>query len=501
MLTADIIGPFGLVAGLALAALFTISAVAKLADRPGTRTAVREFGTPQSLTGLVAFMLPLAELTVAALLLPGPTRAGGGAGALVLLAIFSTAIGVSLARGQAPDCHCFGQLHSAPASWKTLVRNGVLAGLAGVVVAGGGHGPSAIGWVANLAPVGVLALATGVVAVGLLTGGGLAFVSLLRSHGRVLLRLDTVESALREAGIEVPEDNPLPELGIDPGSPAPAFAAETASGGHISLDDLLEPGLPLLLLFTSPSCGPCQALLPDLSRWQLDHSDSLTLATVSSGDLAAIRAEAEEHGLERVLVDPDLAVHDAYQANGTPSAVLIDADGTIASYVASGSDEIEQLVDRALAPDEEQEEEGLPIGTPAPALDLRDLDGEPVSFADADGRDTLVLFWNPGCGFCRSMQDDLHAWERNTDGGLRLLVVSSGEAEDSRADGFRSTVALDPGYTAGEAFGAGGTPMAVLVDREGRVASKLVAGGAAVLALAATHGSERNARTRLAATP
>ena len=418
----------------------------------------------------------------------------GAVGALGLLAVFSAAIGVSLARGRTPDCHCFGQLHSAPASWKTLVRNAALAALA--IVALAEPGPGLFSSVRNLAPVGILALVAGVVAVGLAVGGGLAFVSLMRSYGRVLLRLDTVENALREAGIEIDDEEALPALGIDPGTPAPAFTTETASGDQLSLDDLLQPGLPLLLLFTSPSCGPCQALLADISRWQTDHQDSLTLATLSSGDLAAIHAEAEEHSLERVLVDHELAVFEAYQASGTPSAVLISPDGQIASYIASGSDEIEQLVERAITGDEKFEEEGLPIGTPAPKLDLTGLDGEPISLTDPE-RDTLVLFWNPGCGFCRSMIDDLHTWERNSDGSLRLLVVSSGEADDTRADGFASTVALDPDYKAGAAFDAGGTPMGVLIDREGRVASGLVAGGAAVLALASAHiGGQR-----LAATP
>lgn len=486
----------GLVAGLTVAAVFAAAGLGKLTDRAGTRKAVGEFGAPGWLVSPLALVLPVAELAVAVALLFAATRSAGAVGALVLLGVFSAAIGVSLARGQAPDCHCFGQLHSAPASWKTLVRNALLAGLGVVTLTE--RGPGAFGWVANLTAVGALALTVGAVTVGLLVGGGLAFVSLMRSHGRVLLRLDTVESVLREAGIEVPEDDDsLPELGIDPGSPAPAFTAETAASERASLADLLEPGLPLLLFFTSSNCGPCRALLPDISRWQTEHHDELTVATVSSGDISAIRAEAEEHGLEWALFDTDLAIFEAYQATATPSAVLISPDGQIASYLASGSDEIEQLVERAIANDEEENEGGLPIGAPVPKLELTDLDGEPVSLTDPDS-DTLVLFWNPNCGFCRSMLDDLHAWERTPRHSPRLLVVSSGDEEDTRADGFRSTVALDPGYTAGNAFGAGGTPMAVLVDRENRVASAVVGGGAAVLALA-----ERGTRDeqQLAATP
>jgi len=46
---------------------------------------------------------------------------------------------------------------------------------------------------------------------------------------------------------------------------------------------------------------------------------------------------------------------------------------------------------------------------------------------------------------------------------------------------------------AGQAFGASGTPMAVLVDAEGRIASPVVAGAAAVLALAGGQGEPNRA--------
>ena len=480
MLTGDVTTALCLVATVSLSAVFLAAGLGKLADRAGTRKAAGEFGAPAWLTAPLALALPVAELVAGVALLFATTRAAGAVGALILLAVFTAAVGISLARGRRPDCHCFGQLHSAPAGWKTLVRNVLLAGLG--VVALSGRGPGGLDWVGSLSSVGLLAFGFGVVMAGLIVGGSFAFISLVRSYGRVLLRLDTVESALREAGIDVPEDEvQLPAFGIDPGSPAPAFSTETARGDRVTLEDLLEPALPLLLLFTNPSCGPCQALLPSITRWQAEHRDGLTLATVSSGDLDAILVEAEEHRLERVLVDRDFAVSESYQVSGTPSAVLITADGRIASYLASGSEEIEQLVEQVLT--SEEEEPGLRIGAPAPDLALVGLDQEPISLSDPDS-DTLVLFWNSGCGFCRSMLADLHDWERSADGSLRLLVIGASDREDLIADAFRSTVVLDPDYAVGNAFGAGGTPMAVLIDRDGRVASRLVGGGDAVLELA-----------------
>src|SRR5205085_11239986 len=76
----------------------------------------------------------------------------GAVGALVLLLIFVAGIGYNLALGRTPDCHCFGQLHSAPAGWSTLVRNLVLALIAGLVVGfeTGNTGPGVLELLAQL---------------------------------------------------------------------------------------------------------------------------------------------------------------------------------------------------------------------------------------------------------------------------------------------------------------------------------------------------------------
>jgi peroxiredoxin len=490
----------GVVPGVLLAIVFLAAAAGKLTDPVGTREAVANFGVPEALRRPVAAALPAAELAVTTLLLFGSTRMAGAAGALGLLALFSAAIAANLARGRTPECHCFGQLHSAPLDWRMLARNAVLGGLAVVILVpgSGDPGPSVFGWTGTLSPIGIVAVAAGLAAGGLALAGGLAFVALMRSHGRLLVRLDALQRSVEAAGIDVPGEEAVLELGRDPGSPAPAFTADTADGQRVSLTDLLEPGLPLLLAFTSPSCGPCRALLPTLARWQQDHAATLTIAVISDGEPAAIRAEQEDHGLGSVLMDPDFTVYGAYQAIGTPSAVLVSPDGRIASYVAPGAEAIEELLARSL--DGEAEPHGLPIGALAPALDLRDLDGNDVRLADPDGRDTLVVFWNPGCGFCNSILDDLRGWERTVGADApRMVVVSSGDQASSRAEDFQATVALDSGYTAGDAFGAGGTPMAVMLDGDGRIASALAAGGPGVLALAASHRNGR-AKTRIEVT-
>ena len=78
----------------------------------------------------------------------------------------------------------------------------------------------------------------------------------------------------------------------------------------------------------------------------------------------------------------------------------------------------------------------------------------------------------------------LKAWEANPpEGAPRLLVVSTGTVEANQAEGLRSPVVLDQGFATGTRFGASGTPSAVLVDEEGRVASDVAVGAPAVLSL------------------
>lgn len=473
-----------LAVALTLSVFFVVAGVAKLFDPRGSREAVRAFGTPRVLAGFVAIALPAAELAVALLLLPAATRWWAAVAAFALLLVFCAAIGTAMARGKAPDCRCFGQLHSSPAGWSTLARNAVLAGIATLVVITGrdNPGPGAFAWVAGLDGVEWLVLGLAVALVGVVAVGGFAVVHVLRSYGRVLVRLEAVEERLRAAGLELEEPDDVPQLGLAPGTQAPVFWLPSVDGRRVALGDLLAHGRPALLLFTSPSCGPCSMLMPEVVRWQREHADELTVALLSAGEPDQVRADAAEHGLEHVLLDEDLGAYQAYEANGTPSAVLVGDDGTIAAWLAAGNDWIEALFQEALRG--AGRTPGLPVGAEAPATPLTRLDGGETTVAELVARPTVVLFWNPGCGYCRAMHDDVRRWEEAPPNGApALAVVSAGTLEEVRQEGFTSQVLLDSEWTASGAFGADGTPMAVLLDGDGRVATPLVTGGPAVLAL------------------
>jgi len=111
------------------------------------------------------------------------------------------------------------------------------------------------------------------------------------------------------------------------------------------------------------------------------------------------------------------------------------------------------------------------------------------------GYKTLVLFWNPGCGFCSRMVDDLKSWEANPPASApQLVLVSTGSVEPNQELGLASVTLLDDGFNTGRAFGASGTPSAVLIDKNGKIASDVGVGAPEVLRLAgATQAPEQAA--------
>src|SRR5437762_2593121 len=225
-----------LIARLLLAAVFLVAGLAKLTDLAGSRQALRDFGVPAVLANPFGVVLPLGELVVAVALVPTVSAWWGAMGALALLLLFVGGIGYNLARGRQPDCHCFGQLHSAPAGWPTLLRNLVLATIAGLVVVFGRNSPGLglFDWLAALPLIQRLEVVAGLVVVALLLGEGWLLWQVMTQHGRLLLRLEALEAERASTGRELQPaatESPAPAAaGLPVGTPAPALTLSTLSG-------------------------------------------------------------------------------------------------------------------------------------------------------------------------------------------------------------------------------------------------------------------------------
>ena len=62
-----------LIARLVLAGVFSLAGVAKLSDIKGSRQAIIDFGVPSAIAAPLGLVLPVAELSVGATLLPAST--------------------------------------------------------------------------------------------------------------------------------------------------------------------------------------------------------------------------------------------------------------------------------------------------------------------------------------------------------------------------------------------------------------------------------------------
>jgi len=159
--------------------------------------------------------------------------------------------------------------------------------------------------------------------------------------------------------------------GLPVGSEAPAFELPDLAGERKSLAGFR--GQPALLLFFNPSCGFCREMAPKLailvqrsSRQEQALSEKREIRTpnseidpghvssaatprpiiISTGEAQMNRQLFDEHKLGcTVLLQTDAEVATAYQAHGTPSGYLIDAEGRIASDLTIGAEALLELFD------------------------------------------------------------------------------------------------------------------------------------------------------------
>jgi peroxiredoxin/uncharacterized membrane protein YphA (DoxX/SURF4 family) len=492
---------------LGLVLVFTVAGVTKLLDRPGTRRAVQEFSVPAPLAPALAWLLPLSELAIAALLLTGGFAWWGALAALVSLGLFNAAIGVNLAQGRRPDCHCFGQLHSAPIGWSTLGRNFALMAAAGGVLWAGG-GASLLELLAErLAhPDGGFLLAlTGLAAVGV---EGWLLYQAARQNLRLTQRVELLESRLNSGGIGA-----VPHLGGTPAAPpaglpvgleAPFFELPTIHGEMQSLDSYLDLMRPVILVFMSPSCGSCKELVPELIAWHESLGDRFTILLVSSAKQSRNGEQFAQYGKLPLLLQKDAEVLRRYEGTGTPSAVLIRADGTIGSELASGARGIRALVANADAelertfrplleaatPLAAAEPETLHPGASAPPFELPDAAGGVRALSHYAGRAVLLVFFSPTCGYCTQMIPEVAAYgARASARDPQLVVVATGSAEENRRwveeHGVECPVLLLGSTDLRNQYRIPGTPAGYLIDAEGRIASELAVGAEPLFALAA----------------
>jgi cytochrome c biogenesis protein CcmG/thiol:disulfide interchange protein DsbE len=118
------------------------------------------------------------------------------------------------------------------------------------------------------------------------------------------------------------------------------------------------------------------------------------------------------------------------------------------------------------------------IGAVAPAIELADLDGNPISLADLRGRPVVVNFWASWCGPCVEEFPLLRdAVARHAGSGLAVIgVVYADRSEAARGflerNGATWPAAMDPGDRVAAAYGVIGPPETFFIGRDGTIVAR-----------------------------
>ncbi len=472
-----------------LFAVFALAAIGKLLDLEGAEKSVREFGTPKDLAKTFAVLIPFAELVFAVCLLFTGFSWIGAIGVLLLLVIFTGGMIVQMAQGNAPDCHCFGAIHSEPVSKKSLIRNLIFAILAFFLVAQGaaGQGLSFTDLTGEMAIQLFLGLAT----IGLLGAVVFYLKKISEQQLMIMRRIEILELVSHEGGREVErEDAGDPHDSLPIGSIAPNFELPDVHGKTVAFEHLLAKTKPLLFFFVSPSCGPCQALLPEIEEWQTELKDKVEFVFVSSGKASENAEKFGGTNFKTILLQEDKEVSALFYAKWTPTAVFINADGIMASHLSVGDEGIRDLVKKVKSVDFEKPTvfiangSATKLGEDVPEFSMQDVHGREITSKDFQGKKTLVAFWSATCPHCVNMVRDLQEWDREKGADEpNLLVFSEGDVEEHKEIGLNSPILIDEGYKTAGKFGMSGTPSAVLINENGKIISETAIGASNIWAL------------------
>lgn len=122
---------------------------------------------------------------------------------------------------------------------------------------------------------------------------------------------------------------------------------------------------------------------------------------------------------------------------------------------------------------------GLPLGAPAPSLDVASLAGRPVSLAVERHRKTVLYFLSPGCPSCRSIVPWLDVISQIR--SVELVVILTGSrmrievfaAEIAhKTSGFEIPIVADEDHVLMDRYNVSAVPYCIVIDEDGRIGSQ-----------------------------
>jgi len=132
--------------------------------------------------------------------------------------------------------------------------------------------------------------------------------------------------------------------GLKVGDSAPQIAVQDLEGRSITVGAARTDERAALIMFVSPTCPVCKALLPALKSSLAAERDWLDIILASDGEIASQREFVLAHRLGGFpyVVSAPLGI--SYQVSRLPFAVLIDAQGVLrARGIVNSREHLESL--------------------------------------------------------------------------------------------------------------------------------------------------------------
>lgn len=484
--------PLLLLIRLGLVGVFGIAAFGKLIDREGSAKALREFGIPELLVPAFVFLLPITEFAVAFGLIFVQTSWFAAIAGGTLLAVFTGGMLYQMAKGNAPDCHCFGQIHSEPVSISSVLRNVAFLALAIALIFAGRTNQGF-----DLASYNqdIMQLVIGTLVIGFLAAAVYFLKKISDQQDQIMRRIEVLEITSQEGGSVQREEVSHPHEGLPIGGYFPDFELYDTGANLISTETIKATATPTLFFFVSPTCNPCKALLPEIEEWRRELLGKLNFVFISNGKAQANIDKFGEAPRLPILLQKEREIAEKLKAQWTPTAVLMDANGKVASHAAAGDAAIRKLVEQIrsedltreftfFAHDHDHGHSHNKIGETVPAFSLPDIKGKLIDSDYFRGKETLVTFWSLTCPHCTTMMNELREWDRaRGNDSPDLVVFSEGDSKAHEEFGLNATIILEDGYKTAANFGMFGTPSAVLVNEDGKIVSETAVGAANIWSL------------------
>jgi len=132
--------------------------------------------------------------------------------------------------------------------------------------------------------------------------------------------------------------------GLKVGELAPSVPVADIEGRSVSIGGPRSDGISTLLMFVSPTCPVCKALLPVLKSSRKSEKSWLEIILASDGDLPSQKefVAAQQLVAFPLVVSSSLGL--AYQVSRLPFAALIDAEGVLrARGIINSREHLESL--------------------------------------------------------------------------------------------------------------------------------------------------------------